>query len=116
MQPGAARILAEARTAAIVGGVQRLEAGQGACRFAQIRRLRGADAGQANLAEAAVTAHVQAQGGVVAQGNGAMAKAHEARDRQACARLVQACGIQTELLEQGFGADPVRAVRRPAPG
>ncbi|MND91109.1 hypothetical protein D3C80_832200 [compost metagenome] len=89
----------EARLAAVVAGVEPLEAGQGAGRLAQVRRLGGADTGQAQLAEAAQTPHGQAQCRVTAELDGRMAQPHEARDRQARLRFGQPRGVEAEALQ-----------------
>ncbi|MNR33077.1 hypothetical protein D3C85_1507200 [compost metagenome] len=93
----------EARLAAVVAGVEPLEAGQGAGGLAQVRCLGGADAGQAQLAEAAQAAHGQAQGRVAAELDGRMAEAHETRDRQPRLGLGQPCLVQAEALQQFLG-------------
>ncbi|MCY1435021.1 hypothetical protein D9M71_511000 [compost metagenome] len=79
-QPGASAVGMEARMATVVGGVQRLEAQQGARCFADSGRLGRSDAGQACLAEAADATHVQTQGRVSGQFDGGMAQVHVTRD------------------------------------
>ncbi|MNJ63559.1 hypothetical protein D3C77_594720 [compost metagenome] len=91
--------------AAVVSGIQRFEAQQGACRRPDGGSLRCSDPGQASLAQTADSAHLQAQGRVAGQFDGGMAQVHIAWDRQACASFIQAGSVQAITLQQRCGLD-----------
>ncbi|MNH30938.1 hypothetical protein D3C79_912630 [compost metagenome] len=92
--------------ATVVGGVQRLEAQQGARCFADSGRLGRSDAGQACLAEAADATHVQTQGRIGGQFDGRVAQVHVARNGQARTGFGQACRVQAVALQQRCRLDP----------